>query len=255
MFTILLSLGGGFLVGGLISLAFGNWAWGIIPGLIVSIVLLVVIGRRVWAGLQKDMARVETLLKPAGNPKQPTLPPFDKAIETIEDIIRRWKPWVPTLRVQLNGQIGYLYYMQKKWKEAEPLLENSSPRQGLTYAMLAAIQHRRKKNDDVRRTMESVVKHTKKDAFLWNLYAWFLCEQGDRTEAIRVLRRALEQIPSDERTQRNLDALQNNKNLRMKGFDLMWYQFHFETPPPMMMTPSGQVVPAQRAGRGLGRQR
>jgi hypothetical protein len=255
MLTILLSLCGGMLVGAVIGLAFGKLVYGILPGMIIGLVLLVFAGRRVWAGLQADMAKIEALLRPSNHPTRPELPPFDDAIGALEGIIERWRWWVPMLRVQLNGQIGYLYYMQKKWKEAEPVLLKSSPRQGLTYAMLAAIQHRRKQYDTCRATMEVVVRHTKKDAFLWNLYAWMLSEQDLVADAIRVLHRALEQVPTDERTRKNLEALQNGKPMKMRAFELMWYQFHFETPPPMMRTPGGQIVPAPKNTRGAVRGR
>jgi hypothetical protein len=49
--------------------------------------------------------------------------------------------------------------------------------------------------------------------------------------------RSVEQNPSDERLKTALSALQNDKKLKMKPFEPMWWQFGLEQPP---MEYSGQ---------------
>ena len=85
---------------------------------------------------------------------------------------------------------------------------------------------------------EVAVEGSPKEALLWNVYAYCLWKSSQKDKAISVLERALEHVSSDERTRDNLKALQNNKKMKMRGWNMMWYQFHLDTPPqPKMPQP------------------
>jgi hypothetical protein len=50
-------------------------------------------------------------------------------------------------------------------------------------------------------------------------------------KAMKVLARAVEQNPSDEKLKGALSALQNDKRMKMSAWEPAWWQFHLEPPP------------------------
>lgn len=246
MWTIALSVLVGAVVGTVVGLVFSTWYYGIVPALFFAVLALFFAGRRVYNGLMADMNDLtKHMTPPTMRPGQKPPSPkelrqhFAKAIEHLESVRKKWRPWVPFLDGQINAQIGQILYVVQDFAGARPFLEGGTPRIGLSWAMLAALQHREKNVEGVKKTMEGAVKHTPKDALLWNLYAWFLVEAKDGDGALRVLQRAMEHVGTDERTKKNLDALQNGKTMRMRAFSEMWYQFHFEAPQMQQMAAYG----------------
>lgn len=204
----------------------GSWAYGVVPGLILSGVTFFVIGRRVRADLEARMQKVQTMLQPK---RQGQMPRFGAAIEILEGALK-WEKWQPLVGSQVRGQIGTIYYYDKKFDKAEPYLAASFGQNWMAKAMYAAIRYRKKDKEGVVSSLESALKWTKKESLLWNMYAWFLWKFDDVDGAIGVLNRAMSHVASDERTQRNLKNLQNGKAMKLKGWDMMWYQFHLEKP-------------------------
>jgi len=97
--------------------------------------------------------------------------------------------------------------------------------------MLATLYYKRKKLDDMKSVFEEAVDSNKKQALLWNIYAYCLWKQNLRDDAIKVLSRAREHVPNDEKTERNLKALQTDRKMKMRGWNMQWYQFHLDKPP------------------------
>ncbi|MFT6399610.1 MAG: tetratricopeptide (TPR) repeat protein [Bradymonadia bacterium] len=239
MLNLLISLGAGFAVGALFALLFSGWGYGVIPGLIVAVIVFVVLGRRVLKDVQERMARVQRILTPK-NPNKATKPRIDDAVAVLQEGIDKWAPWQFFVEGQVCGQIGMLYYLDKRFDLAQEPLEKSSPRNWISKAMLGAIYYRRKRPEDMKAAFEDAVKYSPKESLLWNAYAWCLYKRQDRDGAISVLNRAVEKLGNEERTGRNLTAVQNSKGMKMKGWNEMWYQFHLEKPPQMQQQQFGK---------------
>lgn len=239
MLNLLISLGAGVGVGALFALLFSGWGYGVIPGLIVAVIVFVVLGRRVLKDVQGRMARVQKILTPK-NPTKHTKPRIDDAVAVLQEGIDKWRPWQFFVEGQICGQIGMLYYLDKRFDLAQEPLEKSSPRNWISKAMLGTIYYRRKRPDDMKAAFEEATKYSPKESLLWNVYAWCLYKRQDRDGAISVLNRAVEKLGSEERTARNLTAVQNSKGMKMKGWNEMWYQFHLEKHPQMQQQQFGK---------------
>ena len=94
------------------------------------------------------------------------------------------------------------------------------------------------------RAFEGAVKGQKKESVLWAAYAWCLLQHKERDKALQVMNRAVAANPSDEKLKAGLVALQNDKKLKMKAWEPLWWQFGLVTPPEMMG--SGRQVRFQR---------
>ena len=132
----------------------------------------------------------------------------------------------------LHANIGTLLYVKRDFEGARPHLEQGFSRNYLAKAMLGAYRFKKGDIEGMTKAFEIAVKHGKKDGLVWAVYAWCLDKLGKRDEAMKVLSRAVETNPSDERLKTNLQALQNNKKLKMRAFAPQFYQFHLEPPPP-----------------------
>lgn len=229
MLAILLSLAATVGVTLLVGLPLGRILYGIVPGLIAGIAVWVVIGRKVMKDLQDRMARVQQMLTPK-NPMRPTKPRIDDAVQILEDAYK-WKRWTPFVEGQIAGQIGTLYFIDKRFDEARPHLEKSSARNWVAKAMLGVLHFKKKDETAMVAAFEEAVKHSGKESLLWNLYAYCLYKRQRRDEAIAVLNRGIEKMGEEARTAKNLAAVQNSKGMKMRGWNEMWYQFHLEKPP------------------------
>ena len=58
-------------------------------------------------------------------------------------------------------------------------------------------------------------------------------------QALAVLARGAEANPADEKLKGSLVQLQNDKRLKMKPYEPLWWQFGLESPPPQMMGGGG----------------
>lgn len=207
--------------------------WGIIPALLAGGGVFLYFTMKVGKALQTTMDQVQRLLTPS-SPMSQKKPPIGEAIRILEGA-RKYQKWVFWVDAQIVGQIGMLYYMQKQWDDARPYLEKSTARNWMAKAMLAATHYKRKEYDAMKSTFEVALKHSAKESLLWNMYAWCLWKIGEKDEAIAVLNRALAKVGEEERTQKNLKALQNNKKMKMQGWQQMWWQFFLEPIPKQQL--------------------
>lgn len=238
MLSFVASLAVAVVVTLVVGMPLGRIVYGIIPGIIAFGVTWFVIGRRVMNDLQERMGRVQKMLTPK-NPMKPTKPRIDDAVKVLEGGYK-WVRWSPFVEGQLAGQIGALYYLDKRFEEARPYLEKSSGRNWVAKAMLGALYYKKKQKDSMVEAFEAALKHSAKESLLWNTYAWCLYKQQDRDGAIAVLNRAVEKLGDEERTAKNLQAVKNSKGMKMKGWSEMWYQFHLEKPPQVSALPTKQ---------------
>ena len=225
MINLLLSIAAGVVVTILFSflLGFGDFRilYGILPGLIALAGTYFWLARKAMRDHEGYFTRAQEELKGQH---------IDRAVDILKEAYPLGKKQF-LVAPQVDGQIGTILFMSRRFDESEPYLKRSFNRNWIPRAMLGVLYYKRKKNDDMKSVFEDAVKHNKKQALLWNLYAYCLWKTNDRQGAISVLNRALVAVPDDEKTKANLNALQNDKKMKMRGWNLLWYQFHLEKPP------------------------
>lgn len=233
MYNLLVSLAAGIAATALFGYVFGGGEfrllYGIFPGILIFLGTFFFLARRV-------MKKVEGIMQSA----QPELQ--SRNVERAIDIMKEAYPlakWQFFLRSQIDGQIGTILFAAQKFDDAEAFLKRSFKRNWVPQAMLATLYYKRKKFDEMKEVFEDAVSSSKKQALLWNLYAYCLWKQNSRKEAIEVLNRALEHV-EDEKTERNLKALQNNRKMKMRGWNMQWYQFHLDKPPAQRIQVQGR---------------
>ncbi|RQW88382.1 MAG: hypothetical protein EHM79_05925 [Geobacter sp.] len=152
---------------------------------------------------------------------------IDKAIKTLQHALR-FGVWQFSVRGQIHSQIGMIYYLKRDFSNAFPHLEKSFAKNWIAMGMLAISYMKRNKKEKMTATFEKAVQWSPKESLLWNLYAYCLVESGSVENAKKVLERGLKKLPAEERITYNLQALQEGKKMKMKGFGDMWLQFHLE---------------------------
>lgn len=207
----------------------------ILPGILGFLATYVVLAQRVMKQVNDLTARAQ---------KEMMAQKFDRALETF-------RSGLPLAKKQflvgpiLHANIGTLLYVKGEFEAARPHLEQGFARNYLAKAMLAAYRFKKGDVEGMKKEFETAVKHGRKDGLIWGVYAYCLEKLGDRDGAMKVLARGVEANPKDERLKSNLQAIQNNKRLRMKAFGPAFYQFRLEPPPPEFL-PGGRRVVYQR---------
>ena len=226
MFNLLISLAAGVAIALAIRLgtSFG-WAGAVVPGAIAVAGLYLVLARRTWKQLEGVFEETQRELQTQR---------FEKALQVLQAGFRL-APWQFLVASQLHAQIGVLRYVRKEFDEALPHLQKSFSRHWLARAMLGALLWRRKDLAGMERTFLEAEKNNKKEGLVWCTHAWLLDKEGRHEEAVKVLGKGAAQNPSDEKLKSALQALQNDKKLKLgKLYGEQWFQFHLEAVPPQM---------------------
>lgn len=134
--------------------------------------------------------------------------------------------WQFFVREQIDAQIGVILYAKKRFDEAREYLERGFNRHWVAQSMRAALAFREKDLSRVQSIMDKAIKVSKKEGFLYTLYAHFLSEMGEKDKAITVLTNGTKKVPMDDRITGALDALKNNKKIKMEKYGTLWMQLH-----------------------------
>jgi len=218
-----------FLVGG------GDFKplYGAFPGFVGMLAAAWFTNKRTLDAVQAISKRAQETIAPL-NSGRVTGKAAQKIVDQAIGVLKegyQYNKWQFFVDAQIDGQIGTLLYSMKKFDQSERYLRNSLKGNWVARAMLGALLYKRKKYDEMAEVFEEAAGRSKKESLLWNLYAYCMWKAGKTDAAIDVLNRALEHVPNDERTQANLDALKNKKKMKMRGWNMMWYQFHLDAPP------------------------
>ena len=230
MINLLLSLAAGIAVVVLVKLfGFGLLA-GIIPGTIVFLGILVVLGRRSFTQLQAVVQGVQAELSTMTSNKKEQIAKADKAVKMLEAALPLGR-WQFLVEGEIHGQIGMIKHLFKDYDGALASFKKASGRNYFAKAMQAAIYFQKKDYGSMQESFEAAVKHGNKESLMWAAYAWCLIQNKQDDKALRVLSRGVEANPSDEKLKKALSALQNDKRLKMSPWEPMWWQLGLETPP------------------------
>lgn len=236
VYNLLIALGGAILTVLGLKLAGFSLVAGLIPGFIVLIGAYVLLARRIAKKLQALGEQAQKELMAQRVPQ---------AIKIFEQgfALQRWQFFVSN---EIHANIGMLHYIAQDFAKARPNLEKSMKQNWVARAMLASQYFRDKDYPKMETTFEEVVKSGKKEGLAWSTYAWCLDKSDQREKALKVMVRAVEANPTDERLKANLTALQNNKKLKMRAYTPQWYQFHLEKPPAEFGGAGGRRIVYQR---------
>jgi tetratricopeptide (TPR) repeat protein len=247
MINLLLSLAAGAAVAILVKVLGFSLIAGIIPGTIVFLAIFVVLGRRSFMQLQAVVQAVQAELSGMSptNKKEQAVKK-DKAISLLENALPLGK-WQFLMEGEIHGQIGMIKHLFKDSDGALASFEKASQRNYFAKAMQASIYFQKKEYSKMGEAFELAVKHGNKESLMWAAYAWCLTQLKEDDKALRVLSRAVEANPSDEKLKKALSALQNDKRLKMSPWEPMWWQLGLENPP--MQQP--QFMGGGRGRRGF----
>ncbi len=232
MYNLLISLAVGIAVALLVKLiGFSLWA-GLIPGIIAMVAVFVLLARRVAGRIQALMAVVQQDLQSQPTSQKDAQAKVDRAVKTLEQGLV-YEKWQFLVGPEIHAQMGMLKYMVKDLDGAKAHFDKSSSRNYMAKAMQGALLYQRKDFPAMKAAFEAAVKSGKKESIVWAVYAWCLVQNKEKDEALRVLARGVEANPKDEKLKTSLGQLQNDKRLKMKPYEPMWWQFGLEAPPVM----------------------
>lgn len=234
MINLLLSLLSGLGVAILVRLAGFSWVAGILPALLVLVGLYLVLARRTFARVQALMGQVQaelSSLAPTAKERDRTAK-LERAVSLLEGGLSL-APWQFMVKGELHGQIAILRYMFKDYDNALKHFPEASQRNYLASAMHAALNFQKKDFAAMEKLFERAVQYGKKEGLVWAAYAWCLLQNREKDKAIKVLTRAVAANPSDDKLKGALASLQNDKKLKMKAWEPLWWQLHLEAPPAM----------------------
>ncbi len=215
-----------------------------VPGILGLLISYFILARR-------SFKSVEAIFSKAGQYLQSPPPKFDLAVRTMEEAYAL-APYQIGIRTQVDAQIGALLFLQKEFNKALPYLQRSlGLGHWLSGAMLGVIYYKKKNHDEMRKTFDVVTKRAKKQGLVWNLYAYLLCQIGERDAAQQILVKGLAKTKNDAKIKESLLNLQNGKKIKMKTYKEQWYQFHLERPPNQyqQVQAGGKLTKQQRRGR------
>jgi tetratricopeptide (TPR) repeat protein len=239
MYNILISIAAGVVVTLAIKLLGFSFLAAILPGVLALLASFILLARRVALKVQNivGIAQKELSIPPANAREQKQR--VEKAIKILEEGLA-YDRWQILVGSEIHSQIGMIKYMVKDLDGAQVHFAKANARNYMAMAMQAALYYQRKDYSKMEATFETAVKSGKKEGLVWAAYAWCLLQQKEKEKALKVMVRAVENNPTDEKLKAGLTALQNDKKLKMKPYEPMWWQFGLEQPPSPM--PGGRNV-------------
>lgn len=243
MLNLLIAFAVGLAVTLAVRLAQFPWLAGIVPGTIAFFGTFILLARRVAQKIQKIVAEAQKELSVQPTSLRDQKQRVEKAIKILESALPYGR-WQFLVAPEIHAQIGMIKYMVKDFDGAQAEFAKASPRNYMAQAMQGALYFQRKAFPQMEQAFESAVKTGKKEGIVWATYAWCLLQMKERDKAMQVMARAVQANPADEKLKAGLTALQNDKKLKMKAYEPMWWQFGLESPPAMMQ--GGRQVRFQR---------
>lgn len=215
MYNLFLALAAGALTFLLVMAGFGPLA-AIFPALVVAVGALFLLGRRTSQLVQADLAGVPGMLQQRR---------IDEAQTKLLLVKEKYGPWQFLLAQQIDGQLGVIDYLQMKFDEAYPKLEAGKWRNGTVLGFLGAIDYRRKDKPAAWKRFEAAVTATPEDPTLWLVYATLRTREGERSEALEVMARAVKALPNNAMVKELQGRIANKQKIEVSRFGEGWYQY------------------------------
>lgn len=240
MYNLVIALLAGVLVTVAVKLAgFSIWA-GLVPGTIVFLGGYILLARRTATAIQKLSSEAQAELSALPPNPRDQKAKIEKAIKLLEQGLV-YEKWQFLIGPELHAQIAMIKYMTGDLDGAQTNFAQASSRNGMAKAIEGALWYRKKDFSRMETAFESAVKASKKEPLVWAAYAWCVLQNKDKDKALKILARAVETNPTDEKLKASLTQLQNDKKLKMKPYEPMWWQFGLEAPPAQFAGGGRQV--------------
>jgi tetratricopeptide (TPR) repeat protein len=238
MYNLLISLAVGIAIAlGIKLVGYSLWA-GLIPGTLAFAFTFILLARRVAKRIQVLMDAVQKEFATQATNQKEATQKVERAVKMLEQGLV-YDKWQLMVGPELHAQIGMLKYMVKDLDGAQVHFAKSGPRNYMAKAMEGALHYQRKNFTAMESSFETAVKTGKKESVIWAAYAWCLLQNKEKDKALKVLARAVETNPTDEKLKGSLTQLQNDKRLKMKPYEPTWWQFGLEAPPMPTMGGGG----------------
>ena len=153
----------------------------------------------------------------------------DNAIRILEQGYSHCR-WVFLLRSQIDGQIGTIHFMNRRFEDALPLLEKAWVKHWIAKGMLGVYWFRKHKPEKAFEILDHAIAANKKEGMLYGIKAFMKVRLKDRDGARDVLIAATKKLPQSEPIAGSLIRLQNGQDLRMWEFGDVWWNFHLQKP-------------------------
>ena len=174
---------------------------------------------------RRTMNKVMALMQSAQHDVQANR--MERALATLQEGFK-YAPWQFYVKGQINAQIGTLLYLKKDFAKSMPYLEKAFVKHWVAMCMLAVSYMKRNKPAKMAETFEKAAAGTRKEPFIWNLYAYCQDKIGQHDSAIATLNKGLKKTGGDERLEASIAALEQGKRMKMEDYGDIWYQFHLE---------------------------
>lgn len=221
MFTIVVSAFSGALIGLLMFYITKSFVLSIILGMIVVIAINFFLGKYFLKKLTELFKLVE---------KDIRSDKAEKAIERLKDGYK-YSKWQFFVKEQINSQIGIILYSKKRFDEALPYLQSGFQKNWLSMAMLGTYYYKEKQYDKMKDTFEKAIKNSPKEGFLYTLYAYYLQAINETEKALEVLTNGNKKVPLDDKLESALEAVKNNKKIKIQNYGNLWLQLNIEKIP------------------------
>ncbi len=231
MYSLLISFAIATGVFAIFAALFSPWA-AIIPATLALVLANYLLARRVGKKIQELATEAQKEIQAASTStsKEMQKQRMDKGIKLLEQGFK-YDKWQFLVGAEIHAQIGMIKYMTKDLEGAQTHFAKAHSRNYMARAMEGALFFQKKDFPKMEEAFEHAVKSGKKEALVWAVYAWCELQRKDKDKALKIMGRAVEANPSDDKLKAGLTALQNDKKLKMKAYEPLWWQFGLEAPP------------------------
>jgi tetratricopeptide (TPR) repeat protein len=208
----------------------------ITPGIIAMLVVGILLFRRIGKLVNPFVEEAQRHMQ--GNRRE-------LALKSLRDALR-WERWHPLVAPQLRTQIGLLLYDSGDIDGALAELQRASSRPWESPAFLGCAYYKKKNDEGMIKAFNKAIKVGDKDGLAYTVYAWCLVARNKKAEAVAVLKKGIEKLPSDERLKGNLELVEAGKKMKVAPYGDRWARFGLDGSKPGV--PKAMRGYAQRPG-------
>ncbi|MCO4744165.1 MAG: hypothetical protein KC912_05215 [Proteobacteria bacterium] len=176
----------------------------------------------------------------------------DEAVALIEKVKTEHGAWVLGLDGQLDAQLGFMQYLQRKWDKALPLLMAGRWRNPVALLGIGAIHFRKKRFEQAWTFMKEAEEAANNDPNIFIVHAVLRMRKGEREQALQALGRGAEACENSKPIERLRRVIANGKRIDPDKLPEFWMQIWPEDMIAKMrrqgLQPGGPGMPAPRGG-------
>lgn len=216
MYNLLIALAVGLGVGIVAVLMGFPWYAGVLPGLLAAVTVGALLFYRTYKGVEAALRPLQDRLAAQD---------LEGARALLREVDAGYSNWQPLLRGQLRGQLGMLSYIERKFDEASPLLDEGSGRDWTVQTARACLRFRRKEHDAAWEVFQACHDALPKEATPYAIHAILRNRAGDRSGALAVLSKGLESLPDHPVLRPLKTSVANKQKVDPVQLGEVWFQF------------------------------